>query len=64
MAPLGLTIWTVVTAGLNAFVPVEAEPAEISKCLALGLRGRTGGIGIFDAEYEDSATAARQQPIE
>ena len=62
--PLGLPIRSPRTADVGAFVPVQAEPAEIAEDRRFRHVGRALDVGVLDAKDERAAVAAREEPIE
>jgi hypothetical protein len=50
MESLGLSIRSVVTAGLNALIPIETEPAQVLKRAAIRLDRRTIEIGVLNSQ--------------
>src|SRR5262245_22391459 len=62
--PLGLPVRSVIAAGLDAFVPLEAHPPQVFDHAALGVARRTLEVGVLDADDERAALAAREQPVE
>ena len=46
------------------FVPVEAEPAQAVENAVDHFRRRSLDVGVFDAQHEDAAVPAREEPVE
>src|SRR5947199_9532290 len=64
MKTLRLAVRPSRSADIGAFVPVEAEPAQIPQNARLRLDRRALDVGVLDAENERAAAAAREQPVE
>src|SRR5436190_24176940 len=64
MKTLRLAVRPPRSADVRAFVPVEAEPAQIPQNARFRLDGRALGVGVLDAEDECAAAPAREQPVE
>ena len=61
---LGLAVGAVFSADIGAFVPFEAAPFERLENLLLVFAGRTGGIGILDAQDEGTFVLAGEEIVE
>ena len=64
MEPLGLPVGTARTACFRTFVPIETQPPEIALDGRLGVLRGALDVGVFDAQHERTARAAREQPVE
>ena len=62
--PLGLKVRTVRAADLRALVPVETEPAQAVENALDHVRRRALDVGVLDAQDEDAAVPAREEPVE
>ena len=63
IAPLTLTVGTIVAAKGYALVELDAQPAESLNDISLGSRHETGGIGVLDTEHQITAMLACKQII-
>ena len=64
LTALRLAVGSVVSADLDAFVPVKAQPFEGLDDLAEALLGVTCRVGVFDAEDELAAGVLGVGPVE
>src|SRR5579864_9247834 len=62
--PLGLKVRRVGTADLRPLVPIEPEPAHPVQDALHHFRRRSVDVGVLDAEHEDAAVPAREEPVE
>src|SRR3954466_6403362 len=62
--PLRLAIGAAAAADVGAFVPLEAEPAQVVEDALFRLLGRALDVGVFDAQDERAVVPAREQPVE
>ena len=60
----GLKVRPVGSADVRPFVPVEPEPPQAVEDAFDHLARRAFGVGIFDAQDEHTAVAAREKPVE
>ena len=62
--PLRLAVGSELATAVGAFVPVDAEPAQVLEN-ALG-RGDGGArlVGVLEPKHERPALAAREEPVE
>jgi hypothetical protein len=61
---LGLQIGGGGTTGLGAFLPVQTQPAQIGHQSGGEFRTTAFGVGVLDAQHEQTIQAPRQQRIE
>ncbi len=63
-ASLGLAVGAVRPAHVNAFVPVDAQPAQGFKDLVVAFLRIARGIGVLDTEQQGAARGTRLGPVE
>ena len=64
LEPLRLEVRAVRAVDLRPLVPVEAEPAQAVENSLDHVVRRAFDVGVFDAQHEDAAQLAREQPVE
>ncbi len=64
LGSFGLTVRTVRTAHVDAFVPIDAQPVQRVDDLVVAFLGISLGVRIFDTEHERALGMAGLSPVE
>ena len=64
LGALGLTVWAVRAADLDALVPVDVQPLERVENLVVAFLAITLRVGVLDTEHESAVRVACFRPVE
>ena len=64
LVALTLEIRPKVAAGVRAFIPIQAEPAQAIVDRGRGFLGVAGFVRVLDAQNKRAAVMAREKPVE
>ena len=59
-----LSVWAIISAYINAFIPGKAKPLHSFLDVFFGFSGRASQIGIFYTYQEGAACVSGNQPVE